>query len=99
METTTSNPQSNSDPPANNHSAQRSTIDPAAMQARLDGFIREENGKLSSSRLLIMLWGGGVFIIWAISSLQGEVLQSIPDSVITVVGVLVGAKTVQRFGE
>ncbi len=69
------------------------------MQARLDGFIREENGKLSSSRLLIMLWGGGVFIIWAISSLQGEVLQSIPDSVITVVGVLVGAKTVQRFGE
>ncbi|NJN31334.1 MAG: hypothetical protein HC824_13595 [Synechococcales cyanobacterium RM1_1_8] len=62
-------------------------------------FIREENGKLSSSRLLLMVWGGGVFVIWAISSLMSQSLQAIPDSVITIVGICVGAKTVQRFGE
>jgi hypothetical protein len=62
-------------------------------------FIREENGKLSSSRLLLMIWGGGVFLIWAISSLKSATLQTIPDSVITVVGLCLGAKTVQRFGE
>jgi hypothetical protein len=62
-------------------------------------FIREKNGKLSSSRLLLMIWGGGVFLIWAISSLKSASLQVIPDSVITVVGLCLGAKTVQRFGE
>ena len=62
-------------------------------------FIREESGKLSSSRLLLMVWGGGVFLIWAIASLMQQSLQSIPESVITVIGICVGAKTVQRFGE
>lgn len=71
----------------------------SAVQSTLDGFIREKTGKLSSSRLLILLWGGGVFLIWAVSSLRAEMLQPIPESVITVVGVLIGAKTVQRFGE
>ncbi|NJM58923.1 MAG: hypothetical protein HC857_18045 [Synechococcales cyanobacterium RU_4_20] len=71
----------------------------SAVQSSLDGFIRENTGKLSSSRLLILLWGGGVFLIWAVSSLRAEMLQPIPESVITVVGVLIGAKTVQRFGE
>ncbi len=68
-------------------------------QAGLGSFIREENGKLSSSRLLMMLWGGGIFVVWAIASLKGEALQAIPDSVLTVIGIFVGGKTVQRFGE
>ncbi len=76
-----------------------STISATPPQSPIAGFIREGNGKLSSSRLLVLLWGGGVFLIWAIASLRSETLQAIPDSVITVVGVLISAKTVQRFGE
>jgi hypothetical protein len=76
-----------------------SAISAPPPQSLMAGFIREGNGKLSSSRLLVLLWGGGVFLIWAIASLQGETLQAIPDSVITIVGVLISAKTVQRFGE
>jgi hypothetical protein len=66
---------------------------------RLDGFIKDKEGKPSSSRLLILMWGLGVFAIWAVSSLESSTLQSIPDSVITILGVLVGGKTLQRFGE
>jgi hypothetical protein len=65
----------------------------------LDGFVKDRDGKSSSSRLLILLWGLGVFAIWAFSSLQATTLQAIPDSVITILGVLVGGKTIQRFGE
>lgn len=65
----------------------------------LDGFMKDKEGKPSSSRLLILMWGLGVFAIWAVSSLKSSTLQSIPDSVITILGVLVGGKTLQRFGE
>jgi hypothetical protein len=65
----------------------------------LDGFMKDKDGKPSSSRLLILMWGLGVFAIWAVSSLKSSTLQSIPDSVITILGVLVGGKTLQRFGE
>jgi hypothetical protein len=65
----------------------------------LDGFVKDRDGKSSSSRLLILMWGLGVFAIWAFSSLSTSTLQAIPDSVITILGVLVGGKTIQRFGE
>jgi uncharacterized membrane protein len=65
----------------------------------LSGFIKEKDGKPSSSRLLILLWGGGVFGIWAFSSIKSATLQAIPDSVITILAALVSAKTIQRFGE
>jgi hypothetical protein len=65
----------------------------------LDGFMKDKDGKPSSSRLLILMCGLGVFAIWAVSSLKSSTLQSIPDSVITILGVLVGGKTLQRFGE
>jgi hypothetical protein len=65
----------------------------------LSGFIQEESGKPSSSRLLILVWGVGVFGIWAFSSFKNASLQSIPESVITILAALVSAKTIQRFGE
>lgn len=65
----------------------------------LDGFIKEKDGKPSSSRLLILTWGLGTFLVWAFSSIKGEALQAVPDSVITILGVLIAGKTIQRFGE
>jgi hypothetical protein len=66
----------------------------------LSEFVKEKaTNKFSASRLLLLLWGIGVLIIWAITSLKTGVLAVIPDSVVTVLGIVVGGKTVQRFGE
>jgi hypothetical protein len=65
----------------------------------LDGLLKDTDGKPSSSRFLIMLWGLGVFVIWAFSSIKSSTLQAIPESVSTILGVLVAGKTLQRFGE
>ena len=73
-------------------------------QTDLSKFIKESNtDKLSSSRLLVLAWGLGTLIVWivtsVISALNGEGLQSLPESIVTVLGILVGGKTLQRFGE
>jgi hypothetical protein len=65
----------------------------------LDGLLKDTDGKPSSSRFLIMLWGLGVFVIWAFSSIKSSTLQAILESVSTILGVLVAGKTLQRFGE
>jgi len=66
----------------------------------LSDFFKEKTTKvLSASRLLLLLWGVGVLIIWVITSLRTGVLAAIPESVVTVLGIVVGGKTVQRFGE
>ena len=70
----------------------------------LSKFIKEsKTGKLSSSRLLVLAWGLGTLVVWIvtsiISTLNGEGLQPLPESIVTVLGILVGGKTLQRFGE
>ncbi len=61
----------------------------------LSKFIKEsKTGKLSSSRLLVLAWGLGTLIVWIvtsiISTLNGEGLQALPESIVTVLGILVG---------
>jgi len=53
----------------------------------LSEFFKEKaTNKFSASRLLLLLWGIGVLVIWAITSLKTGVLAAIPDSVVTVLG-------------
>jgi hypothetical protein len=73
--------------------------EPKNEMGMLDGLLKDNDGKPSSSRFLIILWGLGVFVIWAFSSIKTATLQSIPESVIVTLGVLVAGKTLQRFGE
>ncbi|MEN8183703.1 MAG: hypothetical protein ABFS46_14335 [Myxococcota bacterium] len=62
--------------------------------------VREKaSGKLSASRLLLLTWGIGVLLVWTVGSSTAGELLPIPESVVTVLGILVGGKTVQRFGE
>jgi predicted MFS family arabinose efflux permease len=61
--------------------------------------IREPKGKVSSSRILLLLWGVGLFFVWTFVSLTKQNIADIPESVVTVVGILSGSKVVQRFGE
>jgi hypothetical protein len=73
--------------------------EPKNEMGMLDGLLKDGDGKPSSSRFLIILWGLGVFVIWAFSSIKSATLQAIPESVIVTLGVLVAGKTLQRFGE
>jgi hypothetical protein len=61
--------------------------------------IREKKGKISSSRILLLLWGIGLFVVWSFVSLVNRNIAEIPESVVTVLGILSGSKVVQRFGE
>lgn len=63
------------------------------------GFLQDDNGNLSSTRLAFLLWVVGVLLIWGVSSLKSGDLKNIPDSVTTIIGVLMGGKVMQKFGE
>jgi hypothetical protein len=55
--------------------------------------------KLSATRLALLLWSVGVVGIWGFVSWRTNTLQTIPESVVTIFGLLLGGKAVQRFGE
>ena len=63
-------------------------------------FVREpRQGKLSAIRLVFIVWALVVLAVWAIQSLRGDGLADIPTPVITILGMLLGGKVVQRFAE
>jgi hypothetical protein len=62
-------------------------------------FFQDNSGGLSSTRLAFLTWTMGVFLVWGFASYQAKSVQAIPDSVIVMMGVVSGAKCVQRFGE
>ena len=67
---------------------------------RNSGFIRDAGtNKLSATRLVMVIWFLGVLAVWAYISITEKAVQPVPQSVATVLGFLVGAKAVQRFGE
>ena len=70
----------------------------------LSSMIQDNTGGMSSIRVLMLLWGGGVFTVWATAVIVGlfhgiYVIPSIPESVVQILVGIVGIKTVQRFGE
>jgi hypothetical protein len=59
----------------------------------------DNSGGLSSTRVLLLAWGLGVLAIWIAMFITTHALAPIPDSIITILGILFGGKVVQRFGE
>lgn len=66
---------------------------------KIEEFLQEENGGFSSTRLALLLWTVGVLVIWIVNSARSGTLQPIDSSVITIMGILMGGKVVQKFGE
>ena len=62
-------------------------------------FLQDGNDKFSSTRLALLLWVIGLLVIWTMSSIHSEAFLEIPTSTITLVGILVSGKVVQKFGE
>jgi hypothetical protein len=65
----------------------------------IGSLVRETKGKVSTSRVLLLLWGVGLFLVWAFVSIINRNITEIPESVVTVLGILSGSKVLQRFGE
>ena len=65
----------------------------------IGSLVQEKEGKVSTSRVLLLLWGVGLFLVWAVVSIINQNIAEIPESVVTVIGILSGSKVLQRFGE
>lgn len=61
--------------------------------------LQDNSGGLSSTRLSMLLWVVGVFVVWAAISVTNKALQDLPDSVLVLFGILITGKVTQRFGE
>jgi hypothetical protein len=59
-------------------------------------FFQEDNGNLSSTRLIFVLFGVVVLVVWAILSLYVGVLMSIPESIVTILLGLAASKVIQK---
>src|SRR5439155_9954120 len=67
---------------------------------RLQQFVEDKKeGQFSAMRLAFLLWAVGVFAVWAYASISAGELRGIPESVVTILGLLAGGKVVQRYGE
>jgi len=65
----------------------------------IKGIFEDNSGGASSARILMLVWGLGVFIVWCYISLHSGVMLSLPETVITVLLGMSAMKVVQRFGE
>lgn len=70
------------------------------MKMRLQEFFEDKKAKtFSATRLGFLLWVIGVLVVWVYASWQVAALQSVPESVVTILGLLATGKVVQRYGE
>jgi CHASE2 domain-containing sensor protein len=74
------------------------------MQFRLSSAVEDPSGKLSSIRILSLVWGIGVFAVWTAASIISVVhgiyvFPPIPESVVTILVAAGGMNVAQRFAE
>ena len=66
---------------------------------RLAEFLQEKNGNFSSTRLAFLLWVLGTLFVWIFISIKNLSMQSVPESIIIIFGILMTGKVTQKFGE
>jgi len=59
-------------------------------------FLKEDNGNLSSTRLIMYVWMFGVLFIWGFTSLKQNTLVDLPTTVVTVLFAVMGGKVIQK---
>lgn len=62
-------------------------------------FFREDNGNLSSNRLVFVLFGMVVLAVWAYASVLAKVPMTLPDSIVNTLLGLAASKTIQKLFE
>ena len=74
------------------------------MPFRLSSVVEDPTGKVSSTRILSLVWGVGVFVVWGVAAVISVVhgvyvFPPIPESVVTILVAAGGMNVVQRFAE
>jgi hypothetical protein len=70
------------------------------MKEFLKSILEDNEGGLSSSRVAMLTWGVGTFLVWSVISFVKMEVLSIPESVLVVVLTTLGMKIAQRvWGE
>lgn len=62
-------------------------------------FLEDGQGNKSSTRLMMAIWGVGIFITWAIVCIKTASIADIPAGVQVVLGTVLTAKVAQSFAE
>jgi len=62
-------------------------------------FLQGGHKGFSATRLAFLLWAVGVLVVWMADSISQGQLAPIDYSIVTMIGILMGGKTLQRFGE
>jgi hypothetical protein len=62
-------------------------------------FLRDGMKGFSSTRLAFLLWVVGVLVVWMADSINQGRLAAIDPSVVALIGILMGGKTLQSFSE
>ena len=66
---------------------------------KFSSFLEDESGGFSSTRLAFLLWVVGVLAVYIYQRVHSDRPVVIDGSVITIIGILMTGKVVQRFGE
>ena len=74
-----------------------------AVDNSANSLLQDNSGGLSSTRLITVIWGGGVFLVWGfaaiVATMHGLPFPVLPPEVVTITLGITGLKVVQRFGE
>lgn len=67
----------------------------------ITSIIEDNTGGISATRVLMLVWGIGVFLIWGFATVMATIHGAytgipIPESVVTILLGVVGGKVVQR---
>ncbi len=65
----------------------------------LKQFFEDTDGKFSATRLVLITWAIGTFVIWSYISIQTATLADLPNSVVQILGIVLTGKVIQKFGE
>jgi len=71
----------------------------AASTPNFKKILMEGNGKPSATRVVTVVWGLGVFVVWAYLSVTTSQIINLPDHVMEILGIVLTGKVVQRFAE
>lgn len=66
---------------------------------KINEFLEDNSGGLSSLRLSMLLWSIGALIVWVYLSMLNKTISPIPESVIILILGITSTKSIQRFGE
>lgn len=65
----------------------------------LHELVSDNAGGPSTARVVVLAWGIGSFLIWAIQSVVEGKVSDVPPGVVSVLAILTAGKVIQRFGE